>query len=153
LSPSSTAPSPAANATGRWTVVAGVVGAAAVGLGAFGAHALSARFAAGPDGATYEGWWETAAHYHLVHAVALGLAARVAPTSTAGRVAPVCFAVGMLVFSGTLYAMALGAPRWLGAVTPLGGLSLIVGWIALAVAAASSRGAAGDGGGPPVRGQ
>jgi len=118
----------------RWLGVAGILGALAVGLGAFGAHALADRFAGHPDGATFAGWWETAASYHLAHALAVGLSARLPASTRAGRLAPVALTLGTLVFAGTLYAMALGAPRWLGAVTPLGGLSLIIGWALVAVA-------------------
>lgn len=105
---------------------AGALAAAlAVGLGAFGAHGLKERLAALAPAA---GWWETATLYLLVHAVAVA----VLPAS-ASRLARLSLLLGALVFAGTLYAMALGAPRWLGAVTPLGGTALIVGWVALAL--------------------
>ncbi|TSA35170.1 MAG: DUF423 domain-containing protein [Opitutales bacterium] len=109
-------------------VLAGLLGATAVALGAFGAHGLKERLALLPDA---PGWWQTATFYLLIHAVALG--AIVLPPG--GRLAswPVhCWGWGSIIFSGTLYAMALGAPRWLGAITPLGGLLLIVGWVLLA---------------------
>jgi len=99
--------------------------ALAVGLGAFGAHGLRDRLAALPPAT---GWWETATLYLLVHAAAVA----VLPDTTS-RVGRLCLLLGALVFAGTLYAMALGAPRWLGAVTPLGGTALIIGWVALAV--------------------
>ncbi len=106
---------------------AGALAAAlAVGLGAFGAHGLKERLAALPDAA---GWWETATLYLLVHAAAVA----VLPSSPSSRLGRACLLLGALVFAGTLYAMALGAPRWLGAVTPLGGTALLAGWIALAV--------------------
>jgi uncharacterized membrane protein YgdD (TMEM256/DUF423 family) len=116
--------------------LAGVYGAMAVALGAFGAHGLRSKLEGVEDAAKRLGWWETAAHYHLVHAVALGIVAIVLARETTSWsiAATVGFAAGVALFSGTLYAMALGAPRWLGAVTPLGGLGLIVGWVALAVA-------------------
>jgi uncharacterized membrane protein YgdD (TMEM256/DUF423 family) len=110
-------------------------GLLAVSFGAFGAHGLKARVAAldPAEAAKVLGWVETASKYQLAHAVALlalaGLTARLAPSPA--WVAGHGFFWGSLVFSGTLYAMALGAPRWLGAVTPLGGLGLIVGWAAL----------------------
>lgn len=108
-----------------------VLGALGVAAGAFGAHGLKERLSA-----EALGWWDTASRYQLVHALALlatGLLAR-------QRGAPLPAAThlllwGTLVFSGTLYAMALGGPRWLGAVTPLGGTALIAGWVALALAA------------------
>lgn len=104
-------------------MTAGVLGAIAITLGAFGAHGLKDRLALVPEAA---GWWQTATSYLLTHAVALG--AIQAPT----RPPAVCWAAGAAIFSGTLYAMALGAPRWLGAVTPLGGTLLIAGWVLLA---------------------
>ena len=115
-------------------VVAGaLLAAAAVGAGAFGAHALADRLSAARLAT-----WETAARYHLIHAVALvllgALSARwPAPLLT---VSAWLFTVGIVIFGGTVYALALGGPRWLGAITPLGGLSLIAGWIVLAVAVA-----------------
>lgn len=105
---------------------AGALAAAlAVGLGAFGAHGLKERLAALPPAS---GWWETATFYLLVHAVAVAILPDSSP-----RFGRVCLLLGALVFAGSLYAMALGAPRWLGAVTPLGGTALIVGWLALAL--------------------
>lgn len=93
----------------------------AVALGAFGAHALKASLAA--SGMTDA--WNKAVLYHLVHAVALvGLA-----LYGAGNRA-VCFLLvaGIVLFSGSLYAMALTNIRWLGAITPLGGLCFLAGW-------------------------
>lgn len=114
-----------------------VYGFLAVALGAFGAHGLSGFFARVPDGAAREGWWQTASHYHLAHALALGLAAWVASRSpgAAAAVAGWGFAIGILLFSGSLYALALTGARWLGMVTPFGGLAMLVGWASLAVAA------------------
>jgi uncharacterized membrane protein YgdD (TMEM256/DUF423 family) len=118
---------------------AGLHGFLAVAAGAFGAHGLKAKVASLPpeEAAKILGWVETGSRYQLAHAAALlALAAlwpRLAP-EPAGAAAQ-GFAWGALVFSGTLYAMALGAPRWLGAVTPLGGLGLLLGWGALMWAA------------------
>lgn len=121
----------------NWIVIGAVTGALAVGCGAFGAHGLEKI--AGPQELD---WWKTAAGYQLMHApllVILGvLRARGVRSDTAGWL----LLVGCVVFCGTLYAMALGAPRWLGVITPLGGTALIVGWLALAV---SARGIATDG--------
>lgn len=111
----------------------GALGALAVGLGAFGAHGLERFLEGSADAADRHGWWETAALYHLVHAVAIAVASRI--PARAAYVGAFAHALGIALFSGTLYAMALGAPRWLGAVTPIGGLALIVGWIAIAFAA------------------
>lgn len=114
---------------------AGLQGLMAVSLGAFGAHGLKARVASlAPDeAAKILGWVETGARYQLAHAAALLALAALLPRLAPGaaRVAAFGFSTGALVFSGTLYAMALGAPRWLGAVTPLGGLGLLLGWGAL----------------------
>jgi uncharacterized membrane protein YgdD (TMEM256/DUF423 family) len=115
------------------------LGALSVILGAFGAHGLKKALADVGDGALRLGWWETAAQYHLAHALALGLVASVAAQGFYGRLACGAFIVGITVFSGSLYVMALTGQRWLGAVTPLGGLALIVGWVAFAVAAFQQR--------------
>lgn len=120
----------------RLVIAAGVLGLTAVALGAFGAHGLRSMVQALPDGAERLSWWQTAAHYHLIHALAVALAAWLAsrgPTRAAA-VAGACLVAGVVIFSGTLYAMALGGPRWLGAVTPLGGLSMMAGWVAVVVA-------------------
>lgn len=100
----------------------------AVAFGAFGAHALKARI-----GTEALGWWQTAVEYQMWHALAV-LAAGLSGLGWA-RLAAFLLAAGTLIFSGTLYAMALGAPHWLGAVTPLGGLMMIGGWGVLAVRA------------------
>lgn len=117
---------------GGWLTTCGISGFLAVALGAFGAHGLQARLAQLADGAKRLGWWHTGAQYHLMHALALGLVALVVARAPAARFAGVAFVVGTLLFSGSLYVMALGGPRWLGAVTPLGGLSLLAGWAILA---------------------
>ncbi|MCA9709204.1 MAG: DUF423 domain-containing protein [Myxococcales bacterium] len=112
----------------RILALGAVLGLLGVAAGAFGAHGL--RGSVSPQDLDT---WRTAAHYQQVHAVvlvALGLAAR-AP-SRALRLAGPLLALGIVVFSGTLYAIVLGGPRLLGAVTPLGGLSLMAGWAALA---------------------
>jgi uncharacterized membrane protein YgdD (TMEM256/DUF423 family) len=117
----------------NWIALGALLGVTAVGLGAFGAHGLEGMLAGAADGAQRLDWWETAAHYHLVHALAVVAAARV---STA---AVLCLTAGVLVFSGTLYAMALGAPSLLGAVTPIGGVSLMLGWVLFGIAAWKGR--------------
>lgn len=106
--------------------------ALAVAAGAFGAHGLRARL----DARSLE-LWETAARYLVIAGfgvVAVGLSARPAG-GWMFDAAGLLLVLGGLVFSGTVGAIALGAPRWLGAVTPLGGLGLILGFLALAVAA------------------
>ena len=106
-----------------------MLGAAAVVLGAFGAHALKERL--GTDALQL---WQTAVQYHFWHVLAL-LAVALAGSGPWFKTAGWLLIAGVLLFSGSLYALALGAPRALGMVTPLGGLALILGWLALAVAA------------------
>jgi uncharacterized membrane protein YgdD (TMEM256/DUF423 family) len=106
-------------------VLAGLAGASAVLLGAFGAHALRSVL-----DADHRELWHTAVQYHFWHALALALAAWTR-RGRAGRCAVGAFAVGIVLFSGSLYALALGAPRWTGIVTPFGGVAFVVGWVAL----------------------
>jgi uncharacterized membrane protein YgdD (TMEM256/DUF423 family) len=121
-------------------VLAAINGLAAVALGAFGAHGLKARLAAVADGAQRLAWWDTAAHYHLTHALAIGLSAYLAARApgAAAHASGFCFLVGIILFSGSLYAMTLTGARALGAVTPLGGLLLLAGWAAVLIAALRS---------------
>lgn len=117
--------------------LAGLFGFLGVALGAFGAHLLARHFEALADGAKRVQWWETATQYHLLHAVALGVAAWAVSRGggSAATASGWLFAGGILLFSGSLYAMALTGIRALGAVTPFGGLLLLGGWLALALAA------------------
>ncbi|HEX7816696.1 MAG TPA: DUF423 domain-containing protein [Dyella sp.] len=96
-------------------------------MGAFGAHAL--RDVLDAKGMEL---WHTAVQYHFWHTLALGLAAFL--SGRPARWAAGLFGLGIVLFSGSLYALALGAPRWTGAITPLGGVAFIAGWIALALA-------------------
>jgi len=116
----------------RLLVAGGILGALGVAAGAFGAHGL--KQIASPDELAI---FETGARYHLVHALATVAAAWAAGRfpGRASTLAGWLFVAGVTVFSGTLYAMALGGPRWLGAITPLGGTALVAGWIGLALAA------------------
>lgn len=114
-----------------WTravlIVGAVLGLLGVAAGAFGAHALREQVT--PRDLEI---WQTGAHYQQVHAVvlvAIGLGSRV--EAKALRIAALLLGLGIVVFAGTLYAMVLGGPRMLGAITPLGGLSLMGGWLAL----------------------
>ncbi len=111
---------------------AALAGGSAVALGAFAAHALRDRL----DERALA-IWHTAVDYQFWHALALlasALLMRHAPCR-ALHVAALAFAAGIVLFCASLYALALGAPRGLGAITPLGGGMFIVGWLALAVAA------------------
>ncbi|MDZ7668438.1 MAG: DUF423 domain-containing protein [Gammaproteobacteria bacterium] len=121
--------------------IAAALGALGVVLGAFGAHGLKAHLGnAGLE------TWQTAVTYQLIHTLALlavGIWLRLgdpAAHSTAAAlvIAGWAFVAGVLLFSGSLYALALGGPRLLGPVTPLGGLAFIVGWLALLWAALRS---------------
>jgi uncharacterized membrane protein YgdD (TMEM256/DUF423 family) len=105
--------------------------ALAVLCGALGAHSLASCFVA-EHGAE---WWDKASRYHALHALGIlgyGLFLR----GRACRSWPAwCFGLGILFFSGSLYALALGAPRWFGMITPFGGAIWIVAWIGFAVQA------------------
>ncbi|MGC4001049.1 MAG: DUF423 domain-containing protein [Anaeromyxobacter sp.] len=117
----------------RLFLVAGAIsGAVAVAAGAFGAHALKARLA--PDLLAV---FQTGAQYQMYHALALLAAGWVAARAPGGAstVAGVGFLLGTVLFSGSLYALALSGVRGLGAITPLGGVAFIAGWVALAFAA------------------
>ena len=102
-------------------MLAALSGALAVAAGAFGAHGASGEAAE---------WLKTGGHYQLIHAVAALVAVRMGE-----RITPWLFVGGGAVFAGTLYLMALGAPRWFGAITPIGGAALIAGWICMAIGA------------------
>jgi uncharacterized membrane protein YgdD (TMEM256/DUF423 family) len=108
-----------------------LAGAAGVALGAFGAHALKARLA--PEALAI---WQTAVQYHFWHAlalVAIGIVIALAlPGSTVLKWAGWLMVAGLVLFSGSLYALALGGARWLGAITPFGGTAWIVAWLLFA---------------------
>jgi uncharacterized membrane protein YgdD (TMEM256/DUF423 family) len=106
-----------------------LAGFLSVALGAFGAHALDGRLSADA-----KGWWETATLYALVHAVAALAVALQGPKGLMA-VSGWAFLIGILLFAGSLYTMALTDIRPLGAVTPLGGLAFLTGWACLFIAA------------------
>lgn len=124
----------------RWSALTGAFGAAtgflAVAAGAFGAHALRATLE--PDLLVI---FETGARYQMLHALALvAVALALSRGSTrALRWAAALFAAGQLIFPGSLYALALSGTRGWGAVTPLGGLCYLGGWLALGLALARGR--------------
>ena len=111
---------------------AGLQGVLAIGFGAFGAHGLKHAVAGLPpeDAARILGWMDTGAKYQLAHAAALLALAALWPALAPRprNLALAGFFWGPLCFSGSLYAMALGAPLWLGALTPVGGLAMLAGW-------------------------
>ncbi len=119
----------------NWISIAAVLGGSSVISGAFAAHGLEAR----GDVKAVE-WMRTGAYYQMVHALALlGWAIwRMHREAATPSLTGWGFVLGSIIFSGTLYAMALGAPRWLGAVTPIGGLLLISAWFAFAYQAFKS---------------
>ncbi len=109
--------------------IAGFLGATAVGAGAFGAHGLEGRI---PEDLLEV--YKTAAHYHLIHSVVILGISLLLQCSQKDRIYSVSayfFLLGILVFSGSLYTLALSGTRWWGAITPVGGLLLILGWMTL----------------------
>ena len=118
-------------------IAAGTLGALGVAAGAFGAHALRGSI----DARSLE-IWQTAAHYQQVHAVVLLAVSLWAlqEERRLRRLAILLFTVGILVFAGTLYPLAIGlGPRMLGAITPIGGLCLIGGWLSVAIEGFQTR--------------
>jgi len=123
------------NASTRLIVLAaGLLGFTGVALGAFGAHALKETLTARGRVST----WQTAVLYHLIHAVALLALAGWAGNWTNARWIGVCWMLGVVFFSGSLYWLSLGGPKFLGPITPLGGLAFLTGWLLVAWNALSS---------------
>ncbi len=115
-----------------FAVLGALLACLAVGAGAFGAHGLRGRL---PTDLLET--FETAARYHMYHALALLAVAWVAARwpSGAATAAGWLFLLGIVLFSGSLYVLSLTGTRWLGAITPLGGAAFLAGWLALAWAA------------------
>ena len=105
------------------------IGALTVALGAFGAHALKPTL----EAAGTTDVWKTAVDYQMWHTIAL-LACAMGSAKGRARNAAALFIGGIVLFSGSLYWLALDGPRWLGPITPLGGLAFIAGWVCLGVA-------------------
>jgi uncharacterized membrane protein YgdD (TMEM256/DUF423 family) len=121
-----------AGAARLFVALGALLAALGVALGAYGAHALRARLA--PEALAI---YQTAAQYQMWHALGLlgvGLLCNVLPGSTWLRASGWLLALGVVLFSGSLYLLAATGMRWLGAVTPLGGSALILGWLAMAIA-------------------
>jgi uncharacterized membrane protein YgdD (TMEM256/DUF423 family) len=120
-----------------WNVTGALLLGLAVAIGAFGAHALRARLDAYATGV-----YERAVFYHFVHGLgllALGIAVSAGALSASAAALPgALLLAGIVIFCGSLYALALSGVRKLGAITPLGGLAFVAGWIALAVAFATA---------------
>ena len=114
---------------GAQTRLAALLAGLAVALGAFGAHAMSAYDAHALQ------TFEKAVRYQMYHALALGLCAVLGMHGHRTNRAATCFLVGIVLFSGSLYGIVFLEARWLGALTPLGGLAFLAGWLLLATGA------------------
>ena len=114
-------------------VIGAIFGFLGVALGAFGAHGLSSYFAQYPD---LQGTYQTAVQYHMYHALALLAVAWAADKwgSPWPHWAGYLFIAGILIFSGSLYVLVFTNLRWLGAITPIGGVAFLAGWVCLAMA-------------------
>jgi len=115
--------------------IAAASGFLAVALGAMGAHGLKGHWEATlalSEAARHVETWKTASLYHIVHSVVLLILAFAFSERGKGRWPTILFASGIFLFSGSLYALCLGGGKWLGPVTPLGGLLLMAGWALLA---------------------
>jgi len=119
---------------GIWLQLGAVWGFLAVAMGAFGAHGLKGRLAELDQAANFH----TAAQYHMYCALALlvvGLLVQSGRSHPAANMAGWAFLTGSVIFSGSLYLLAVTGLRWLGSITPIGGVAMLIGWAALAVAA------------------
>ncbi len=112
--------------------LAAILGFLAVGLGAFGAHGLKEVLMQNNTVAI----WEKAVFYHFIHVVMLFVLAQRRPVPTGPWLG---FFAGILIFSGSLYLLAVTNVKWLGAITPFGGVSFLAGWLWLAITASKSR--------------
>ena len=118
--------------------LAAALGALCVALGAFGAHSLQGYLGQFPDAEKRLEWWGKAVDYQMAHTLlllAIGILASRAPDNIWRR-ASVAAVFGICFFSGSLYTMTLTGVRWLGAITPIGGIALIIAWILVWVGAA-----------------
>ena len=112
----------------KYRLLGSILALSAVLFGAFGAHALKQTLSANDSIQT----WETAVRTQMWHALGLILLSLICERQALPKMTGTCFIVGVLLFSGSLYGLALDGPRWLGPITPLGGLCLIAGWALLA---------------------
>jgi|SRR5436190_5827821 len=108
--------------------IAALAGLLAVALGAFGAHGLKDVLARNGTAVI----WEKAVFYHFIHAVMLFI---LATRQSLARIAWFSFLIGVVLFSGSLYVLAVTNVRWLGAITPFGGVSFVIGWVCLLISA------------------
>ncbi|WP_019673880.1 DUF423 domain-containing protein [Psychrobacter lutiphocae] len=114
----------------NWIAIAAINLALAVALGAFGAHGIKAF--ASPE---QMAWWQTATQYYFYHGLGLLAIGYLIQQGLIKSIAAWLIQIGILIFATTLYAMTLGAPRWLGAITPIGGSLMVIGWLWLAFSA------------------
>ena len=114
----------------NWIGIAAINMAIAVALVAFGAHGL--KNIASPQQLE---WWHTATLYLLIHALGLLLVGILIRLKYVTQTTAWLLQIGIIIFAGSLYAMTLGAPLWFGAITPIGGVLMIAGWLCLALAA------------------
>lgn len=112
----------------NWIGIAAINMAVAVALGAFGAHGLKALVS--PQQLE---WWHTATLYLFIHGLGLLVVGLLIRLKYATQATAWLLQIGILIFAGSLYAMTLGAPRWFGAITPIGGVLMVGGWLWLAV--------------------
>lgn len=121
----------------KYVTVGAILMLIAVALGAFGAHVLEPII-----GEKSIGTYETGVHYHMIHGIGIILAAFAAGLGGEERKllwANRLFLIGIILFSGSLYLLAITGWKWLGPITPLGGVSFIVGWLMLALAVRGTR--------------
>ena len=114
----------------NWIATAAINLAIAVALGAFGAHGIKSMV-----NAQQLEWWHTATLYLFIHALGLLLVGLFIRLNIATQATAWLLQIGVIIFAGSLFAMTLGAPRWFGAITPIGGVLMIAGWVWLAVTA------------------
>jgi uncharacterized membrane protein YgdD (TMEM256/DUF423 family) len=112
----------------KYRLLGSILALSAVLFGAFGAHALKQTLSANDSIQT----WETAVRTQMWHALGLILLSLICERQALPKMTGPCLVIGTLLFSGSLYGLALDGPRWLGPITPLGGLCLIAGWALLA---------------------
>ena len=122
--------------THKYRLLGSILALSAVLFGAFGAHALRETLSAYDSVET----WETAVRYQMWHALAIILLSLIRAPQSTPKMTGFCFAVGTLLFSGSLYGLALNGPKWLGPVTPIGGLCLMIGWFLLAYSSYRNKG-------------
>lgn len=114
----------------NWIAIGALNMAIAVALGAFGAHGLKTLVSE-----QQLEWWHTATLYLFVHALGLLIVGLLIRLRYATQTTAWLLQIGIIIFAGSLYAMTLGAPRWFGAITPIGGVLMIAGWLWLSFSA------------------